>query len=66
MLSSASELARAEGLDSLAEACRISGRRAQTLHKWHKENPSFFQVVIAGCGEVKRRRAAKPGAKRER
>lgn len=54
----AAEIARAEGLSSLAEACRISGRRPQTLHKWHNDNPDFFRVVIVGCGEIKRREEA--------
>ena len=52
---SASTIAKAEGLDSLAEACRMTGKPANTLQRWHNDEPELFIIVISGCVAVKNR-----------
>lgn len=51
---SASRDAKAAGLDSLAEVAQMIGKDADTLQRWHKENPVLFRAVILGCAGIKR------------
>lgn len=45
----ASQKAKAAGLDSLAQVSKMTGQSAQTLSNWHKHKPELFRVVILGC-----------------
>lgn len=52
---SPSEICKAAGLDSLAELSRITERGESTLFKWYHEQPDFFEIVVWGAAEKKRR-----------
>jgi hypothetical protein len=49
----ASAECKAAGLKSLAELSELTGRSSVTLCRWHKENYSFFRVVLAGAVLIK-------------
>jgi len=49
-----SEQCKAAGLKSLAELSRITGKTVQTLINWHREDPEFFRIVLAGALVVSR------------
>ena len=48
-----SQQAKAAGLKNLVQAAEISNKPRRTLENYHKTNPQFFKVVIAGCVSVK-------------
>ncbi len=45
----ASEQARAYGLNSLAQVTKQTGVSKQTLQGWHRNKPQLFAIVLAGC-----------------
>lgn len=45
----ASQLAKAAGLKSLAIVVEMTGVSYQTLNNWHKNKPILFAVVLLGC-----------------
>ena len=55
-----SEKCKLAGLKSLAELAEITGESVQTLNNWHKNKPRFFDIVLAGTIEEKRRKGMKP------
>lgn len=46
---SPSQIAKAEGLKSLAQVSEFTGVSVQTLINWHKNKPRLFDVVVIGC-----------------
>jgi hypothetical protein len=52
---SASAAAKSAGLKSLAEACRMTGKPANTLQRWYNDESDLFIIVIMGCVAVKNR-----------
>lgn len=55
---SASKAAKQAGLSSLAEACRMTGKPANTLQNWHRDELELFSIVIDGCVSQKIAREA--------
>lgn len=51
---SASEAAKKAGLLSLAEASRMVNKSSTTLNNWYHYNRELFDVVLAGCAEIKK------------
>jgi len=45
----ASEVAKAQGLKSLAQVARLFSCTTQNLRNWHKKEPQKFQIVLYGC-----------------
>lgn len=52
-MSTASELAKMQGMKSLKEVSEMIGKRPETLNNWHKYNPALFRAVIVGCAVIK-------------
>ena len=50
----ASEQAKAAGLQSLAELAAMVRKPPQTLRNWHRDSPELFAVVVAGAVVIKR------------
>jgi len=46
---SASDEAKEQGLESLAQVARLFNCSTQNLRNWHKHEPRKFQVVLDGC-----------------
>jgi len=46
---SPSQYAKSQGLKSLKQASEITEKPIRTLQDWHKDQPTLFRVVIAGC-----------------
>lgn len=63
-ISSASELAKSVGMKSLAEVSQITGKHANTLTRWYKDEPALFRAVILGCVVIKENPAAARGYER--
>ncbi len=49
----ASEQAKALGLDSLTEVSQMTGISRQHLGTWHNENQNLFKIVLIGCAARK-------------
>lgn len=50
---SASVMAKAAGLSSLAEMARICGKPENTLHNWWRDEPLTFTAMLEGCVAIK-------------
>ena len=48
-----SELCKINGLDSLAELAKITGKSQSTLINWSKSQPTLFYIVILGAAAYK-------------
>ena len=58
----ASELAKAQGLKSLAQVARLFSCSTQNLRNWHKKEPQKFQIVLDGCMALLDRELNKKGS----
>ena len=48
-----SELCKINGLDSLTELAKITGKSQRTLINWSKSQPALFYIVILGAAAYK-------------
>jgi len=44
----ASQQAKAKGLNSLRQMAELTGVKERTLINWHKDRPLLFKVVLTG------------------
>ena len=44
----ASQLAKAKGLNSLRQMAELTGVKERTLFNWHRDRPLLFKIILTG------------------